>query len=87
MDKNKIEILKEKYKDTRQKFDSAYDSLDELNNMFVYKGFEYHPVIDLNDDMDFIPIYDCLHLTIADAMTLMENYGFILPDDFSDNEY
>jgi len=87
MDKNKIEILKEKYKDTRQKFDSAYDSLDELNNMFVYKGFEYHPVIDLNDDMDFILIYDCLHLTIADAMTLMENYGFILPDDFSDNEY
>lgn len=87
MDKNKIEILKEKYKDTRQKFDSAYDSLDELNNMFVYKGFEYHPVIDLNDDMDFILIYDCFHLTIADAMTLMENYGFILPDDFSDNEY
>ena len=87
MDKNKIEILKEKYKDTCQKFDSAYDSLDELNNMFVYKKFEYRPIIDLNDDMDFILIYDCLHLTIADAMTLMENYGFILPDDFSDNEY
>lgn len=40
MDKNKIEILKEKIKDTHQKFDSAYDSLDELNNMFVYKGFK-----------------------------------------------
>lgn len=55
--------------------------------MFVYKKFEYRPIIDLNDDMDFILIYDCLHLTIADAMILMENYGFILPDDFSDNEY
>ena len=87
MDKNKIENLKNKIKETHQKFYSAYDSLDELNNMFVYKGFEYRPIIDLNDDMDFILIYDCLHLTIADAMTLMENYGFILPDDFSDNEY
>lgn len=38
MDKNKIEILKEKIKDTHQKLDSAYDSLDDLNNMFVYKG-------------------------------------------------
>ncbi len=87
MTKNKIEILKKKIEDAHQKFDSAYEFLDELNNMFVYKKFEYRPIIDLNDDMDFILIYDCRHLTIADAMTLMENYGFILPDDFSDNEY
>lgn len=82
MDKNKIEILKEKYKDTRQKFDSAYDSLDELNNMFVYKGFEYHPVIDLNDDMDFILFYNNLYLYVADALTIMEQNGFIEPANF-----
>lgn len=87
MDKNKIEILKEKYKDTRQKFYSAYDSLDELNNMFVYKGFEYHPVIDLNDDMNFILFYEGLYLMVSEALEIMEQDGFIEPANFDTYEY
>jgi hypothetical protein len=82
MDKNKIENLKNKIKETHQKFYSAYDSLDELNNMFVYKGFEYRPVIDLNDDMDFILFYNNLYLYVADALTIMEQNGFIEPANF-----
>lgn len=82
MTKNKIEILKNKIKETHHKFDSAYDSLDELNNMFVYKGFEYHPVIDLNDDMDFILFYKSLYLMVSEALYIMEQNGFIEPANF-----
>jgi hypothetical protein len=82
MTKNKIEILKNKIKETHRKFDSAYDSLDELNNMFVYKGFEYHPVIDLNDDMDFILFYKSLYLMVSEALYIMEQNGFIEPANF-----
>lgn len=82
MTKNKIEILKNKIKETHQKFDSAYDSLDELNNMFVYKGFEYHPVIDLDDDMDFILFYKSLYLMVSEALYIMEQNGFIEPANF-----
>lgn len=50
--------------------------------MFVYKGFEYHSVIDLNDDMDFILFYNNLYLYVADALTIMEQNGFIEPANF-----
>lgn len=82
MTKNKIEILKKKFEDAHQKFESAYDSLDELNNMFVYKGFEYHPIIDLNDDMDFILLYYGLYLMVSEALYIMEQNGFIEPANF-----
>lgn len=82
MTKNKIEILKKKFEDAHQKFVSAYDSLDELNNMFVYKGFEYHPIIDLNDDMDFILLYYGLYLMVSEALYIMEQNGFIEPANF-----
>lgn len=87
MDKNKIEILKNKVKETHQKFYSAYDSLDDLNNMFVYKGFEYRPVIDLNDDMDFILFYEGLYLMVSEALQIMEQDGFIEPANFDTYEY
>ena len=82
MDKNKIEILKNKIKETHKKFCSAYNSLDELNNMFVYKNFEYRPVIDLNDDMDFILFYHGLFLMVSEAIYIMEQNGFIEPANF-----
>lgn len=82
MDKNKIEILKEKIKETHKKFVLAYDSLYELNNMFVYKGFEFLPVIDLNDDMDFILFYKGLYLMVSEALYIMEQDGFIEPANF-----
>jgi hypothetical protein len=82
MDKKKNENLKKKIKETHKKFCSAYNSLDELNNMFVYKNFEYRPVIDLNDDMDFILFYHGLYLMISEALQIMEQDGFIEPANF-----
>lgn len=82
MDKNKIEILKNKIKETHKKYYLANVSLNELNDMFVYKGFEYRPAIDFNDDMDFILFYNGLYLMVSEALQIMEQDGFIEPANF-----
>lgn len=85
MDKNKIEILKNKIKETHKKFYLANVSLNELNDMFVYKNFEYRPAIDLNDGMDFILFYHGLYLMVSEAIYIMEQNGFIEPTDFENS--
>lgn len=82
MDKNKIEILKEKIKETHKKFYLANVSLNELNDMFVYENFEYRPSIGVNGDMDFVLNYNELHLMVSEALYIMEQNGHIEPTDF-----
>ncbi len=85
MTKNKIETLKRKIEETHKLFFLANVSLNELNDMFVYKGFEYRPVIDFNDGMDFILFYNGLYLVVLEALDIMEQEGFIEPTDFYNN--
>lgn len=85
MTKDRIEQLKRKIEETHKKFYVANNSLNELNDMLVYKNFEYHPSIGINGDMDFILNYNGLYLMVSEAMFLMEQKGFIEPTDFEVN--
>ena len=82
MGENKIEILKDKIKETHKKFYIANLSLNELNDMFVYENFEYRPSIGLNGEMDFILYYNGLCLMVSEAIYIMEQNGCIKPTDF-----
>ena len=45
-------MTKDRIEQTHKKFYVANNSLNELNDMLVYKNFEYHPSIGINGDMD-----------------------------------
>lgn len=85
MTKNKIETLKRKIEETHKLFFLANESLNELNEMFVYQNFEYRPSIGLNGDMDFVLNYNGLYLMVLEALDIMEQEGFIEPTDFYNN--
>lgn len=79
--------IQEEIENIHKEFNKAYQHLNELLNLFVFKGFIGRPTIILNNDMDFIMQYDGYYLPVSEALQIMTEGGYIIPDEFCYEEF
>lgn len=79
--------IQEEIEKIHKEFNKAYQHLNELLKLFVFKGFYGSPIIILNNDMDFILQYDGHYLPVSEALQIMKEGGYIIPDEFYSKEF
>ena len=79
--------IQEEIENIHKEFNKAYQHLNELLNLFVFKGFIGRPTIILNNDMDFIMQYNGYFLPVSEALQTMKEGGYIIPDEFCYEEF
>lgn len=79
--------IQEEIENIHKEFNNAQQHLNELLNLFVFKGFYGRPTIILNNDMDFIMQYDGHFLPVSEALQSMKEDGYIIPDEFYSKEF